>query len=53
MGSRLFTIASSCKVQKNVTIIASMVENGLISKYFQRNPVEIKSELGFSPFADY
>lgn len=43
MGPRLFTIASSYKAQKNVVVIASIVENGLISKNFIRNPVSMKA----------
>ncbi len=50
MGPRLFTIASSWKAQKNVVIIASIVENGLISKHFQRNPASFKVELRKSSF---
>ena len=38
VGPRLFTIASSWKAQKGVTIIASIADNGLISKHFLRNP---------------
>ena len=52
MGCRLFTIASSWKAQKNVVIIASIVENGLISKHFNRNPQFMRAELRKSTFVD-
>ena len=38
---RLFTVASSYKVEKNVVIVASIVQNGLISKHFVRKPSKI------------
>ena len=41
VGPRLFTIASSWKAQKNVAVIASIVEDGLISKHFNRKPQEM------------
>lgn len=50
MGPRLFTIASCWKTQKNISIIASIAENGLISKHFNRNPKFIKAELRKSTF---
>ena len=53
VGPRLFTIASSWKVQKNVIIAASIVENGLISKHFLRNPTQMKAELRVSTFKDF
>jgi NADPH-ferrihemoprotein reductase len=34
-------------------IAASIVENGLISKHFERNPTKIKAELRPSSFKDY
>jgi len=43
MGPRLFTIASSWKAQKNVAIVASLVDDGLISKHFLRNPQFFKA----------
>ena len=52
MGPRLFTIASSWKFQKNVAIVASVVENGLISKNFVKNPQRFKAELRKSTFTD-
>jgi sulfite reductase alpha subunit-like flavoprotein len=50
MGPRLFTIASSWKIQKNVVVIASIVEDGLISKHFTRKPQSIMAELRKSTF---
>jgi len=50
MGPRLFTIASAWKVQKNVVVVASIVENGLISKHFNRDPKNMKAELRKSTF---
>lgn len=52
VGPRLFTIASSWKAQKSVAVIASIVENGLISKHFERNPNFMKAELRKSSFTD-
>lgn len=43
MAPRLFTIASHSKTQNNVIVAASIVENGLISKYFETKPMEIKA----------
>lgn len=52
VGPRLFTIASSWNYQKNVAIVASIVENGLISKNFISNPRQFKAELRKSTFTD-
>jgi len=43
MAPRLFTIASHAKTQKNVIVVASIVKNGLISKYFLSKPVFFKA----------
>lgn len=50
VGPRLFTIASSWKAQKSVAVIASIVEEGLISKHFNRSPTTMKAELRKSLF---
>jgi hypothetical protein len=34
MAPRVFTIGSSYNKQKNIIVMASIVENGLISKFF-------------------
>lgn len=52
MAPRLFTMASYCKVQPNVIVAASLVENGLISKFFMEKPIEMKAELRKSTFTD-
>lgn len=52
MGPRLFTIASHWKTQKDVVLIASIVENGLISKHFERNPKKMKAEIRKSSFGN-
>lgn len=52
MAPRLFTIASHAKTQKNVFIAASMVEKGLISKFFLRKPDLLRVELRKSAFTD-
>jgi sulfite reductase alpha subunit-like flavoprotein len=52
VGPRIFTIASHWKKQKDVVIIASMVEDGLISKHFLRNPKKMKAEIRKSSFKD-
>lgn len=52
MAPRLFTIASHAKTQQNVIVAASLVENGLISKFFIERPKTIKAELRKSTFTD-
>lgn len=53
VGPRLFTIASSYKAQKSIAVIASIVENGLISKHFNRFPESMLAELRKSSFSDF
>lgn len=38
IAPRLFTIGSCYKKQKNVIVMASIIENGLISKFFNSKP---------------
>lgn len=52
MAPRLFTIASPYHTQRNVIVAASLTENGLISKFFQRNPESMAAELRKSTFTD-
>ncbi len=52
MAPRLFTIASHARTQKNVVVAASIVPNGLISKYFESKPSIFKAELRKSTFTD-
>jgi len=50
MAPRLFTIASHYHTQNNVVIAASLIENGLISKFFLTKPQYVKTELRKSTF---
>lgn len=50
MAPRLFTIASHAPVQRNVVVAASMVDHGLISKYFLAKPQTMRAELRKSTF---
>lgn len=50
MAPRLFTIASHYHTQKNVEVAASIVQNGLISKYLNSNPKSMMAELKTSTF---
>jgi hypothetical protein len=43
MAPRVFTIASSYKKQKNVIVMASIIENGLISKFFNGKPMKMRA----------
>ncbi len=52
MAPRLFTIASYYHAQKNPIIAASLVEHGLISKFFLAKPQAVKAELRKSTFTD-
>jgi len=52
MAPRLFTIASHSKTQKNPIVVASLVDNGLVSKFFLQKPNSIKAELRKSTFTD-
>ncbi len=52
IAPRLFTIGSCYKKQKTVTVMASIIENGLISKFFNSKPGSIKAELRKSSFND-
>ena len=52
MAPRLFTIASHAKTQKNPIVAASLVANGLISKFFLQQPNSMRAELRKSTFTD-
>ena len=52
MAPRLSTIASHAKTQKNVIVAASIVGNGLISKFFLTKPELLRAELRKSTFTD-
>lgn len=52
IAPRLFTIGSCYKKQKNVIVMASIIENGLISKFFNSKPEGMKAELRKSSFND-
>lgn len=52
MAPRLFTIASHAKTQRNVIVAASIVGNGLISKYLLTKPELLRAELRKSTFTD-
>jgi sulfite reductase alpha subunit-like flavoprotein len=52
MAPRLFTIASYANTQRNPIVAASIVGNGLISKYFIAVPTQIRAELRKSTFTD-
>jgi cytochrome P450 / NADPH-cytochrome P450 reductase len=52
MAPRLFTIASHYNTERDVVVAASLVENGLISKFFLTKPETMRAELRKSTFAD-
>jgi sulfite reductase alpha subunit-like flavoprotein len=52
MAPRLFTIASHSKTQKNPIVAASIVGNGLISKFFLQQPNQLRAEFRKSTFND-
>ena len=52
MAPRLFTIASHYHTQKNVVVAASLIPNGLISKFFMAQPDTVRAELRKSTFTD-
>ena len=45
-------MASHAKTQKNVVVVASLLDCGLISKFFLQKPKTIKAELRKSTFTD-
>ena len=52
MAPRLFTIASHYRTQRNVIVAASLVPNGLVSKFFLGKPKTLRAELRKSTFTD-
>ena len=52
IAPRLFTIGSSYKKQQNIVVMASIIEQGLISKFFNSKPQGMKAELRKSSFND-